>query len=90
MQSFLAKLKLQSAPSGFDKTQVFLSAILRDKQDNIVAGYNNFADCPAVGSTTPFRSTSTIRPRTQAAIFTQPSGRTGAPFADSISDSVGN
>lgn len=53
MQSFLAKLKLQSAPSGFDKTQVFLSAILRDKQGNIVAGYNNFADCPAVGSTTP-------------------------------------
>ncbi|WP_368158120.1 serine/threonine protein kinase [Collinsella aerofaciens] len=53
MQSFLAKLKLQSAPSDFDKTQVFLSAILRDKQGNIVAGYNNFADCPAVGSTTP-------------------------------------
>ena len=52
MQSFLAKLKLQSAPSGFDKTQVFLSAILRDKQGNIVAGYNNFADCPSVGSTT--------------------------------------
>ena len=38
---------------GFDKTQVFLSAILRDKQGNIVAGYNNFSDCPAVGSTTP-------------------------------------
>lgn len=53
MYSFLAKLKLQSAPSGFDKTQVFLSAILRDNQGNIVAGYNNFADCPAVGSTTP-------------------------------------
>lgn len=53
MQSFLAKLKLQSAPSGFDKTQVFLSAILRDKQGNIVAGYNNFADCPALSSTTP-------------------------------------
>lgn len=53
MQSFLAKLKLQSAPSGFDKTQVFLSAILRDKQGNIVAGYNNFCDCPAVGSTVP-------------------------------------
>lgn len=50
-QSFLAKLKLQSAPSDFDKTQVFLSAILRDKQGNIVAGYNNFCDCPAVGST---------------------------------------
>ena len=53
MQSFSAKLKLQSAPSGFDKTQVFLSAILRDKQGNIVAGYNNFCDCPAVGSTVP-------------------------------------
>lgn len=53
MQSFLAKLKLQSAPSDFDKTQVFLSAILRDKQGNIVAGYNNFCDCPAVGSTAP-------------------------------------
>ena len=53
MQSFLAKLKLQSAPSGFDKTQVFLSAILRDKQGNIVAGYDNFCDCPAVGSTVP-------------------------------------
>lgn len=53
MYSFSAKLKLQSAPSGFDKTQVFLSAILRDKQGNIVAGYNNFADCPAVGSTVP-------------------------------------
>lgn len=53
MQSFLAKLKLQSAPSDFDKTQVFLSAILRDKQGNIVAGYNNFCDCPVVGSTTP-------------------------------------
>lgn len=53
MQSFLAKLKLQSAPSDFDKTQVFLSAILRDKQGNIVAGYNNFCDCPAVGSTVP-------------------------------------
>lgn len=53
MYSFLAKLKLQSAPSGFDKTQVFLSAILRDKQGNIVAGYNNFCDCPAVGSTVP-------------------------------------
>lgn len=53
MQSFLAKLKLQSAPSDFDKTQVFLSAILRDKQGNIVAGYNSFCDCPAVGSTTP-------------------------------------
>lgn len=52
-QSFLAKLKLQSAPSDFDKTQVFLSAILRDKQGNIVAGYNNFCDCPAVGSTAP-------------------------------------
>lgn len=51
--SFSAKLKLQSAPSGFDKTQVFLSAILRDKQGNIVAGYNNFCDCPAVGSTVP-------------------------------------
>lgn len=53
MYSFAAKLKLQSAPSGFDKTQVFLSAILRDKQGNIVAGYNNFCDCPAVGSTVP-------------------------------------
>lgn len=53
MQSFLAKLKLQSAPSDFDKTQVFLSAILRDKQGNIVAGYNSFCDCPAVGSTAP-------------------------------------
>lgn len=53
MYSFSAKLKLQSAPSGFDKTQVFLSAILRDKQGNIVAGYNNFCDCPAVGSTIP-------------------------------------
>ena len=53
MHSFSAKLKLQSAPSGFDKTQVFLSAILRDKQGNIVAGYNNFCDCPAVGSTVP-------------------------------------
>ena len=53
MQSFLAKLKLQSAPSDFDKTQVFLSAILRDKQGNIVAGYNNFVDCPTVGSTVP-------------------------------------
>lgn len=53
MHSFSAKLKLQSAPSGFDKTQVFLSAILRDKQGNIVAGYNSFCDCPAVGSTVP-------------------------------------
>ena len=53
MYSFSAKLKLQSAPSGFDKTQVFLSAILRDKQGNIVAGYNNFCDCPSVGSTVP-------------------------------------
>lgn len=53
MYSFSAKLKLQSAPSGFDKTQVFLSAILRDKQGNIVAGYNNFCNCPAVGSTVP-------------------------------------
>lgn len=53
MQSFLAKLKLQSAPSDFDKTQVFLSAILRDKQGKIIAGYNNFCDCPAVGSATP-------------------------------------
>lgn len=53
MYSFSAKLKLQSAPSGFDKTQVFLSAILRDKQGNIVAGYNSFCDCPAVGSTVP-------------------------------------
>ena len=53
MYAFSAKLKLQSAPSGFDKTQVFLSAILRDKQGNIVAGYNSFCDCPAVGSTVP-------------------------------------
>lgn len=53
MHSFTAKLKLQSAPSGFDETQVFLSAILRDKQGNIVAGYDNFCDCPAVGSTVP-------------------------------------
>ena len=53
MYSFSAKLKLQSAPSDFDKTQVFLSAILRDKQGNIVAGYDNFCDCPAVGSTVP-------------------------------------
>ena len=53
MYLFSAKLKLQSAPSGFDKTQVFLSAILRDKQGSIVAGYNNFCDCPAVGSTVP-------------------------------------
>lgn len=53
MYSFSAKLKLQSAPSGFDKTQVFLSAILRDKQGNIVAGYNSFCACPAVGSTVP-------------------------------------
>ena len=53
MYSFLAKLKLQSAPSGFDKTRVFLSAILRDKQGNILAGYNNFCDCPSVGSTVP-------------------------------------
>lgn len=53
MCSFTAKLKLQSAPSGFDETQVFLSAILRDKQGNIVAGYDNFCDCPAVGSTVP-------------------------------------
>ena len=53
MHSFSAKLKLQSAPSDFDKTQVFLSAILRDKQGAIVAGYNNFTDCPAVGSTVP-------------------------------------
>lgn len=53
MYLFSAKLKLQSAPSGFDKTQIFLSAILRDKQGNIVAGYNNFCDCPAVGSTVP-------------------------------------
>ena len=53
MYLFSAKLKLQSAPSGFDKTQVFLSAILRDKQGDIVAGYNNFCDCPAVGSTVP-------------------------------------
>ena len=53
MYSFSAKLKLQSTPSGFDKTQVFLSAILRDKQGNIVAGYNSFCDCPAVGSTVP-------------------------------------
>ena len=54
MHSFSAKLKLQSAPSDFDKTQVFLSAILRDKQGRIVAGYSNFTDCPAVGSTVPF------------------------------------
>lgn len=54
MCSFSAKLKLQSAPSDFDKTQVFLSAILRDKQGKIVAGYNEFIDCPAVGSTVPF------------------------------------
>lgn len=53
MQSFLAKLKLQSAPSGFDETQVFLSAILRDKKGKIIAGYNNFCDCPAVGLTVP-------------------------------------
>ena len=53
MHSFTAKLKLQSAPSGFDETQVFLSAILRDKQGNIVAGYDNFCDCPAVGSAVP-------------------------------------
>ena len=53
MYLFSAKLKLQSAPSGFDKTQIFLSAILRDKQGSIVAGYNNFCDCPAVGSTVP-------------------------------------
>ena len=53
MYLFSAKLKLRSAPSGFDKTQVFLSAILRDKQGNIVAGYNSFCDCPAVGSTVP-------------------------------------
>lgn len=53
MHSFSAKLKLQSAPSDFDKTQVFLSAILRDKQGRIVAGYDNFIDCPAVGSTVP-------------------------------------
>ena len=51
--SFSAKLKLQSAPNDFDKTQVFLSAILRDKQGKIVAGYNSFADCPAVDSTSP-------------------------------------
>lgn len=54
MHSFSAKLKLQSAPSDFDKTQVFLSAILRDKQGRIVAGYDEFTDCPAVGSTVPF------------------------------------
>lgn len=53
MHSFLAKLKLQSAPSDFDKTQVFLSAILRDEQGRIVAGYDEFIDCPAVGSTVP-------------------------------------
>lgn len=53
MHSFSAKLKLQSAPSDFDKTQVFLSAILRDKQGRIVAGYDAFTDCPAVGSTVP-------------------------------------
>ena len=53
MHSFSAKLKLQSAPSDFDKTQVFLSAILRDKQGRIVAGYDEFTDCPAVGSTAP-------------------------------------
>ena len=53
MHSFLAKLKLQSAPSDFDKTQVFLSAILRDEQGRIVAGYDEFTDCPAVGSTVP-------------------------------------
>lgn len=53
MHSFSAKLKLQSAPSDFDKTQVFLSAILRDKQGRIVAGYDEFTDCPAVGSTVP-------------------------------------
>ena len=54
MHSFSAKLELQSAPSDFDKTQVFLSAILRDKQGRIVAGYDEFTDCPAVGSTVPF------------------------------------
>ena len=53
MCSFSAKLKLQSAPSDFDKTQVFLSAILRDEQGKIVAGYNEFTDSPAVGSTVP-------------------------------------
>ena len=53
MHTFSAKLKLQSAPSDFDKTQVFLSAILRDKQGRIVAGYDEFTDCPAVGSTVP-------------------------------------
>lgn len=53
MRLFSAKLKLQRAPDGFNKNQVFLSAILRDKQGNIVAGYNSFCDCPAVGSTTP-------------------------------------
>ena len=53
MHSFSAKLKLQSAPGDFDKTQVFLSAILRDKQGRIVAGYDEFTDCPAVGSTVP-------------------------------------
>lgn len=53
MHSFSAKLKLQSAPSDFDKTQVFLSAILRDKQGRIVAGCDEFTDCPAVGSTVP-------------------------------------
>lgn len=53
IHSFSAKLKLQSAPSDFDKTQVFLSAILRDKQGRIVAGYDEFTDCPAVGSTVP-------------------------------------
>lgn len=53
MHTFSAKLKLQSAPSDFDKTQVFLSAILRDKQGRIVAGYGEFTDCPAVGSTVP-------------------------------------
>lgn len=54
MQTFSAKLKLKSAPSDFDKDQVFLSAILRDRQGKIVAGYNNFTSCPAVGSATPF------------------------------------
>ena len=53
MYSFSAKLKLQSAPSDFDKTQIFLSAILRDEQGKIVAGYDNFCDCPTVGSTVP-------------------------------------
>ena len=53
MYSFSAKLKLQSAPSDFDKTQIFLSAILRDEQGKIVAGYDNCCDCPAVGSTVP-------------------------------------